>query len=95
MKVYFKDVPSTIPDNERSYFNLLEGVLNSTDEFSTMEIRRNPTNYLFRISTSAPSYLVPIIQRLNEFHNMLGIRLTYSKSIKNSSALSFSILTFS
>lgn len=91
MKVYFKDVPKIIPDNERSYFSLLEGVLNSADEYSTMEVRRNPDSYLFRIATSSPSYLIPLIERLNGLHNMLGIKLTYSKSIKSTSSVSFSI----
>lgn len=94
MTVYFKDVPKIIPDNERQYFNLLEGVLNSADEHSTMEVRRNPGSYLFRIATSSPSYLLPLIEQLNRLHNMLGIKLSYSKSIKNSSAVSFT-LTFS
>lgn len=91
MIVYFRDIPKVIPDNERSYFNLLEAVLNTVDELSTMEVRKNPTNYLFRISTSSPIYLNPIIEKLNDLHNMLGIRLTYSKSIKNLSSISFSI----
>lgn len=91
MTVYYKDVPKTIPDNERAYFGLLEGVLNSTDDLSTMEVRRNPSSYLFRIATSSPVYLVPLVEKLNDLHNLLGIRLNYSKSIKNLSSISFTI----
>lgn len=91
MTVYFKDIPKVIPDNERSYFNLLEGVLNGVDELSTMEVRKNLSNYSFRIATSKPVYLSLVIEKLNELHSMLNIRLSYSKSIKNISAISFTI----
>jgi len=92
--IYFKDVPKVIPDNERSYFNLLEGVLNTVDELSTMEVRKNLSNYSFRIAISNPVYLSLIIDKLNELHSMLNTRLVYSKSIKNLSAISFTVPIF-
>lgn len=91
MTIQYKDVPRIIPENERAYFNLLEGVLNTADEHSQMEIRKNPTSYQFRIAASAPRYLNLIIQELNNLHKLLGIKLDYSKSIKSTSSVAFNI----
>lgn len=91
MTVYFKDIPKVMLENEKAYFQLLEASIESIDELSTLEIRKNPMDYSFRIAISSPVYLNPLVSSLNTLHNMLGIVLQYSKSIKSSYALSFKI----
>ena len=45
--------PEVMPDNEIAYFAHLEGVINSVDELSTLEITRNPHSYHFQASTQS------------------------------------------
>lgn len=91
MQVSFKDVPKVMLENEKAYFQLLEAAIESIDECSSLEIRKNPLDYNFRIAISSPDYLNPLVKVLNELHNLMGISLQYSKSIKSSYALSFKI----
>ena len=90
MKVYFIDLP-IVKDNDLTYFSILEAVVNSIDELSTLEIRKNTSNYSFRLSLSEPIYISPLIKELNSLHNMMKIRVDFSKSIKSSYILHFKI----
>ena len=89
MIIVKKDFPSVLKDNELAYFSLLEGVINSVDEASTMEIRKNPDNYKFRIAISTAEYLNSLVDILNDMHSLFGIKLNYSKSIKSSCSITF------
>lgn len=90
MKIILSDFP-VLKENDRTYLLLLEGVINSTDELATLEIRKNPENYSFRISVSSSIYLSPLIKELNTLNNMCGIVVDFSKSIKSSCILFFKI----
>lgn len=90
MRVIFKDV-SLIPDNDNNYFHLLESVINTKDELSTLEIRRNLNSYNFRIAVSAKEYLIGLIEELNNLHNLIGIKVDFSKSMKSTSSVSYKI----
>jgi hypothetical protein len=70
-----------IPDNDEKYFNLLEGVVQSVDEYGVITINRAPKGYNFRIVPSDATYI----------NNILKIKLLFSKSIKNSACVNFSI----
>jgi hypothetical protein len=92
MKLYFKDVRiNTIPDNDLSYFKLLEGIVNSIDVDSEMVIQRTLNSYYIRISISAIDCINLVIKELNSLHNLLLIKINYSKSIKYSSLIAFNI----
>ncbi len=91
MKIIRKDFPSILPDNEEAYFSLLEGVVNSVDENSYLEIRHSPHHYLFRISPSLPMYMDQLVLELNNLHNLLQIKVEYGKSLKNMAILSFQL----
>jgi hypothetical protein len=80
-----------ILDNEMAYFSLLESAVNSVDEHSVMAVTRTPQGYTFRISPSSPKYINLLIQQLTEMNKFFGIMLNFSKSIKSSSSISFSI----
>lgn len=91
MQIYKKHFPEVISDNESAYFLHLEGIIDSVDELCTMEIIKNPTSYHFRIATSLPKYNEMLLKEILRFHNMFGIKLNMSKSIKSSATITFNI----
>ena len=91
MQVNTKFFPEVMQDNEMSYFAHLEGIIDSIDELSSMEITKKPTAYHFRIATSLPKYNDMLIEELLKFHNMFHIKLNMSKSIKTSATIVFEI----
>jgi hypothetical protein len=80
-----------LPDNDITYFAHLTGIFDSADELSTVEICKNPHSYTFRVACSAPRYAQVLLGQLLDFHNLLGIHLNLSKSIKNNHTISFEI----
>lgn len=91
MIVVKKFFPEILSDNDEMYFSQLEGIVESVDELCSMEIRKSPNHYIFRIAPSVPKYTNMIIEELFNYHNRLGIRLNMSKSIKTSAVISFQI----
>lgn len=91
MTVSKRFFPEVMPDNELAYFAHLEGVINSVDELSSLEITKNPNSYHFRLAPSVPKYNEMLLQELLKFHNLFGIRLLLSKSIKSSATIVFEI----
>ena len=82
---------SVLPENELTYLGHLQGVIESVDELSTMEVTKSPDTYIFRITTSTPAYSQPLLKSILDFHSLLNIHLELSKSIKNNSTISFVI----
>jgi DNA-binding phage protein len=91
MQINRKFFPEVMQDNESMFFAHLEGIIDSVDELSTMEITKKPKAYHFRLAPSLPKYNNPLIEELIKFHNMFGIRMNMSKSIKTSAIISFEI----
>lgn len=91
MKAYWKGFKETIPDNEQFYFSNLIGYLEAHDEFCSMQIDKLKDSYLFRIAPSHPKYIEHLINALITFHNKIGIKLDFSKSMKTSGTISFKI----
>lgn len=91
MEVILKYFPKIMLDNESIYLSSLKGLIESVDELSSLEITKTPTNYSFRLVPSLPKYTNMIIEELIKFHNLIGVRLDMSKSIKTSSTISFNI----
>jgi len=87
-KRFFSEV---MPDNELAYFAHLEGVINSVDELSTLEITKNPYSYRFRLAPSLPKYNEMLLQEILKLHNIFKIKLNLSKSIKSSATITFEI----
>ena len=80
-----------LTDNEDAYFRHLNGIIDSVDELSTLEITRNPNSYHFRLAPSVPRYNDMLLEELLKFHNLLQIHLDLSKSIKSSATIVFDI----
>jgi hypothetical protein len=91
MQINRKFFPEVMQDNEMNYFAHLEGLIDSIDELSSMEITKKPNAYQFRIATSLPKYNNMLIEELLKFHNMFHIKLNMSKSIKTSATITFEI----
>jgi hypothetical protein len=91
MQIHKKFFPEKMQDNESIFFMHLEGVIDSVDELSSMEITKTPTSYHFRIAPSLPKYSNLLIEELLKFHNLFHIKINMGKSIKTSSIISFEI----
>ena len=83
--------PEVLPDNEIAYFAHLEGVINSVDELSSLEITKTPRAYHFRLVPSLPKYNPMLLEVLLKLHNIFHIKLNLSKSIKTSATIAFEI----
>ena len=82
---------SILTDNEDAYFRHLNGIIDSVDELSILEITKNPNSYHFRLAASVPKYNDMLLEELLKFHNMFHIKLDLSKSIKSSATITFEI----
>jgi hypothetical protein len=91
MTVSKRFFPEVMHDNETAYFAHLEGVINSVDELSSLEITKNPHSYHFRLAPSLPKYNDMLLEEILKLHNIFQIKLNLSKSIKSSGTISFEI----
>jgi len=91
MQIHTKFFPKVMQDNEIAYLAHLEGIIDSVDELSTLEITKNPHTYHFRLAASLPKYNDMLLEELLKFHNLLQIKLNLSKSIKSSATIVFEI----
>jgi len=91
MQVEKRFFPKIMTDNDEIYFSHLEGIIDSVDELSSMEITKHPKSYTFRLAPSLPKYTNAIIEELFKFHNQFQIKLNMSKSIKTNAVITFSI----
>ena len=91
MKIQTKFFPKVLQENEVAYLAHLEGIIDSVDELSTLEITSNPESYHFRLAPSLPKYNDMLLEEILKLHNMLNIQLNLSKSIKSSATIVFEI----
>lgn len=91
MQVKRKYFPEVINDNDENYFSSLIGYIESIDELSSVQITYNSDKYHFRIAPSHPRYMQMLFDELIKFHNLFGIHLDISKSIKSSGTIAFNI----
>lgn len=91
MRVERLNFPDTIPDNETTYLNYLEGLIESIDLEADMMIYRITDGIFVRISPSEPKYFGELLLVIKRFHTMLGIQVDFSKSMKVLSIVSYKI----
>ena len=91
MQINKKFFPEVMQDNELAYFAHLEGIIDSIDELSMLEITKNPHSYHFRLAASLPKYNEMLLEEILKFHNIFQIKLDLSKSIKSSATITFEI----
>ena len=78
-------------DNEEAFFCFLQAVIESIDHLSHLEISKHKDKFHLRLIPSLPMYNNMLLEEILKFHNMFGIQLDLSKSIKTSGSLDFSI----
>jgi hypothetical protein len=93
MLVNRKFFPSKMQDNDENFIALLLGMIESIDELCSIEIIKKTNCYSFRIATSVPKYIPMLLDELKKFHNMYRIVIYFSKSIKTSGVINFTIKT--
>jgi hypothetical protein len=86
-----KNFPPVIPDNEDVYYKYLQATIETIDYLSSLQIVRASSAVHVKLSPSHPRYIHRLIGALNDFHNMMGMRIHYSKSIKTSCTINFQI----
>tara|TARA_R110000796_G_scaffold173189_1_gene290128 strand:+ start:277 stop:564 length:288 start_codon:yes stop_codon:yes gene_type:complete len=91
MNIEKKFFPAVLKENTKNYFAQFEGMLLSVDEHCSMLITFTNYKYIFRIAPSHPVYTNIIIEEIIKYHNMLGIRLDFSKSIKTTAVILFNL----
>lgn len=91
MEISKRYFPEIMLDNDAVYLAHLTGVLESVDEFATMEVTKTPSAFHFRIVPSLPKYLMPLLDEVLTLNNVYKFRLELSKSIKSSGTLNFQI----
>lgn len=91
MQINRRHFPEIIPDNEEIFFAHLEGIVDSVDELAILEITKNSESYSFRLVPSVPRYNTSLITEILRFHNLFGIQINMSKSIKTSGTIYFEI----
>lgn len=91
MQINKKHFPDILPDNEEVFLSHLIGILESIDELACLQITKSPKSYHFRIAPSVPMYNDPLLKEILKFHNIYGIQLNISKSIKSTGTLAFEI----
>lgn len=91
MRVYRKFFPEVLPDNDILYFDYIIGVIESVDELSDLQISKLKDKYHFRLSPSLPKYNNLLLEEILKVHNLFGIHLDISKSIKTSGVIDFKV----
>ena len=91
MQVNKRFFPNRMQDNDELFIASLLGLIESVDELCSVEITKKPNAYHFRIASSVPKYNNMLIEEILNFHNLFGIRVDMSKSIKTSSIITFEI----
>ena len=91
MELVTKYFPKIMQDNDVVFLSHLEGVIDSIDEFATMEITKTNFSYKFRLVASHPKYNNFLLNEILKFSNMFNLKLNLSKSIKTSSTIVFEI----
>ena len=94
MQVNKKFFPKVMQDNDTLYLAHLEGIINSVDELSSLEITKSTNSYKFRLAPSLPKYIPMLLEEILKFHNMFRIKLDLSKSIKSSGTIVFEITLY-
>jgi len=91
MEIYKRFFPEILLDNEANYLAMLAGIVESVDEYASMEITKVPEAYKFRIVPSLPRYNNMLLEEILKLNNLFHIRLDLGKSIKTSSTITFQI----
>ena len=91
MQVSRKFFPEVQLENEKAYFAHLQGVIDSVDEYSSLQMTKMKSSYIFRLAPSLPKYNDMLLEEILKLHKMFNIHLDISKSIKATGTIVFRI----
>ena len=91
MEINKKHFPKIMQDNDEVFLAHLEGVISSVDELCSLQITKTQESYSFRLAPSLPKYNNMLLEEIFKLHNLYGIRLEVSKSIKSTGTIVFKI----
>lgn len=91
MQVSRKFFPEVQLENEKAYFAHLQGVIDSVDEYSSLQMTKMKSSYIFRLAPSLPKYNDMLLEEILKLHKMFNIHLDISKSIKATCTIVFKI----
>lgn len=91
MRITKRHFPAILDDNTVTYFNHLEAIIDSIDYNASVEATRKLTGINIRVAPSEIKFLPLLIKDVEHIHNILNLRMEYSKSMKSSGTLNFNI----
>lgn len=83
--------PKVLSENEETYFRYLEGVVGSVDTDANIQVINRSEGISVRISPGSMQNFQVILQEVKKFHNLLGIRVSFSKSMKAGNNIYYTI----
>lgn len=78
-------------DNTETYFKHLEGIICSIDVHASLELTKRIEGINVRISPSEPKFLFLLRKDIEQQHNILGLRMEYSKSMNSSGVINYNL----
>lgn len=86
-----KTYTEVLHDNDELYIDKVLCIIESVDLHSHVEISKVQNKLGFRVASTLPKYNALLLEELLAFHNLFGIHLDISKSIKTSGIIDFSV----
>lgn len=83
--------PPILQDNEETYIRYLETVISAVDMDSSILLTRRDKGVGVRIAPSEPQAFKNVLEEVKKFHTMLGIQVSFSKSMKAGANITFQI----
>lgn len=90
-EIHRKGFVQLLSDNDEVFLSHVSAIVESVDEYASMEITKAPNQLHFRLAASLPKYNKMLLEEILKLHNMFSIRLDLSKSIKTSGTINFSL----
>ncbi len=91
MQLNISGFSPTMRDNDLAYLSHLQGIINSVDELSSVQVTNTPSGIRVRIAPSTPEYSQPVLKIIKDFHYLLNLRIEFSKSIRRTSTVEYQI----
>lgn len=91
MKVHKKGFPPVMSDNDILFIEHFESFIESADSNAEIYLEKGPEKLYFSVVPSKTIFFENLIEKISEHFNIFAIRVDFSKSMKNSYTIKFSI----
>lgn len=86
-----KGFPDAIPDNDALFLAHFESFIETVDVDALIHEEKGPSKLYFSIVPSKTIFFDNIISQISEYFTIFGLRVDFSKSMKSSFTIKFSI----